>query len=421
MELRLLRYFVAVAEELHLARAADRLGIDQSPLSRAMRDLEQGLGVALFDRSSRQTRLTWAGQVLLVECRRVLATLDQAIQATKGAAQGYQSYLRIAICDSLAQPRIAALLARNREEEPELEIRIFELPLSQQLKGLHTDLLDVGFALSGSVNGGLAWIFHESCQTPAFEGIGGLMRWLARWNYLNIGVLRCPGRSTPLPPLVCQRAGDSTGRGLWSHRARGREEHVLQGMLRRQQQPDSTGVAQHRSADLQQLGSDRGRAGMLQLGVLQGQAPEIDHQRVGQGSQQQAQLVGREQPAARPAAEQIKLRFLDAVFGLAARAIQLLVQRRSVALQTGDHEARIGPKRTMLQAGDHAALALPVARGVLQLADHALLRTGCGVLLGNDLRGQRRQPLQRRILLHPDDVVDAPGVQAAQHLGPTEA
>ena len=155
MELRLLRYFVAVAEELHLARAADRLGIDQSPLSRAMRDLEQRLGVALFDRSSRQTRLTWAGQVLLVECRRVLATLDQAIQATKGAAQGYQSYLRIAICDSLAQPRIAALLARNREEEPELEIRIFELPLSQQLKGLHTDLLDVGFALSGSVNGGL--------------------------------------------------------------------------------------------------------------------------------------------------------------------------------------------------------------------------------------------------------------------------
>lgn len=155
MELRLLRYFVAVAEELHLARAADRLGIDQSPLSRAMRDLEQGLGVALFDRSSRQTRLTWAGQVLLMECRRVLATLDQAIQATKSAAQGYQSYLRIAICDSLAQPRIAALLARNREEEPELEIRVFELPFSQQLKGLHTDLLDVGFALSGSVNDGL--------------------------------------------------------------------------------------------------------------------------------------------------------------------------------------------------------------------------------------------------------------------------
>ncbi len=171
MELRLLRYFEAVAEELHLARAADRLGIDQSPLSRAMRDLEQALGVALFDRSSRQTRLTWAGQVLLVECRRVLATLDQAIQATKSAAQGYQSHLRIAICDSLAQPRIATLLARSREDEPELEIRVFELPFSQQLRGLHTDLLDVGFALSGTVSDGVVaesvWTDPLSVIVPA--------------------------------------------------------------------------------------------------------------------------------------------------------------------------------------------------------------------------------------------------------------
>lgn len=155
MELRLLRYFVAVAEELHLARAAERLGIEQSPLSRAMRDLERILSVSLFDRSVRRMRLTWAGQVLLVECRRVLTTVDQAIRATNGAAQGYQSYLRIAICDSLTQPRIATLLARSREEEPELEIRVFELPFSEQLQGLHNDLLDVGFALSGAVNDGL--------------------------------------------------------------------------------------------------------------------------------------------------------------------------------------------------------------------------------------------------------------------------
>ncbi len=154
MEPRLLRYFVAVAEELHLARAAERLGIEQSPVSRAMRDLERLLGVSLFDRSARQTRLTWAGQVLLGEARRVLATVDQAVQATKAAAQGYQSYLRIAICDSLAQPRIASLLARSREEEPELGIRVFDLPFSRQLKGLHDDLLDVGFALSDAVTGG---------------------------------------------------------------------------------------------------------------------------------------------------------------------------------------------------------------------------------------------------------------------------
>ena len=93
MELRLLRYFVAVAEELHFARAAERLGVEQSPVSRAMRHLEATLGVQLFDRSANQTRLTRAGQVFLGECRRVLATVEQAVSAAKAAAQGYQGYL----------------------------------------------------------------------------------------------------------------------------------------------------------------------------------------------------------------------------------------------------------------------------------------------------------------------------------------
>lgn len=171
MELRLLRYFIAVAEELHLARAAERLGIEQSPVSRAMRDLERLLGVQLFDRRSRRTRLTWAGQVLLGECRRVLTTVEQAIRITKGAAQGYRGHLRIAICDGLAQPRIATLLARNREEEPELEIRVVELPFSQQLEGLRDDLLDIGFALSDAVTAGLiaeaVWTDPLSVIVPA--------------------------------------------------------------------------------------------------------------------------------------------------------------------------------------------------------------------------------------------------------------
>ncbi|OGA58552.1 MAG: D-alanyl-D-alanine endopeptidase [Burkholderiales bacterium RIFCSPHIGHO2_01_FULL_64_960] len=171
MDFRLMRYFVAVAEELHLARAAERLGIEQSPVSRAMRDLEEALGVQLFDRRERKMRLTWAGQVFLDECRRVLMTVEQAVKAARSAAQGYRGYLRIGICDSLAQPRIAALLARSREDEPELEIRVFEMPFVQQVKELRNDLLDIGFALSNAVNDGLiaeaVWTDPLSLVVPA--------------------------------------------------------------------------------------------------------------------------------------------------------------------------------------------------------------------------------------------------------------
>ena len=76
MEFRHLRYFLAVAEELHFARAAERLHIEQSPLSRAIRELEEELGAQLFVRTSRSTRLTLAGKLLMENAPRVLLALD---------------------------------------------------------------------------------------------------------------------------------------------------------------------------------------------------------------------------------------------------------------------------------------------------------------------------------------------------------
>lgn len=155
MELRHLRCFIAVAQELHFARAAERLHIEQSPLSRAIKELEYCLGVRLFERTTRSTRLTWAGQVFMEDVHRVFAALEQAKDNAKAAATGYHGTLRIALSDDISPSRLAALLAQCRAEEPEVEIRLFQIPFLQQVKGLRSDLFDAGLAQSADVGQGL--------------------------------------------------------------------------------------------------------------------------------------------------------------------------------------------------------------------------------------------------------------------------
>lgn len=155
MELRHLRCFIAVAEELHFARAAARLHIEQSPLSRIIKELEYRLGVQLFERTTRRTRLTWAGKVLLEEARRVLAVVDQAKASVKSAAAGYRGRIRVALSDGIPQARLATLHAQCREEEPEVEICLSEVTFSEQVRGLNDDLFDIGLAQSDEVGEGL--------------------------------------------------------------------------------------------------------------------------------------------------------------------------------------------------------------------------------------------------------------------------
>ena len=155
MELRHLRCFIAVAEELHFARAAARLHIEQSPLSRIIKELEYRLGVQLFERTTRRTRLTWAGEVLLEEARRIFAVVDQAQASVKSAAAGFRGRIRVALSDGIPQTRLAALLAQCREEEPEVDICLSEVFVSEQLKGLNDGLFDVGLAQYEEVGEGL--------------------------------------------------------------------------------------------------------------------------------------------------------------------------------------------------------------------------------------------------------------------------
>jgi DNA-binding transcriptional LysR family regulator len=156
MELRHLRCFLAVAEELHFARAAERLHIEQSPLSRTIKELEEDLGEQLFVRTSRSTHLTRAGKLFLEHVPRVFSALQQACESVKSAANGFHGQLRIALSDGITPSRLSALLALCRQEEPEVDIRLFQVPLSQQIKGLQDDQYDVGFAQSDDVGEGIA-------------------------------------------------------------------------------------------------------------------------------------------------------------------------------------------------------------------------------------------------------------------------
>jgi DNA-binding transcriptional LysR family regulator len=155
LELRYLRYFVALAEELHFTRAAERLHIEQPPLSRAIKELEDELGVVLFDRNRRGTALTAAGAVFLQDVRRLFTVLEQARENAKAVGSGLRGSLRIVVSDGAIDPRLSSFLARCRAEEPEIEIRLSELPLSEQLRGLRSGDFMIGFAHTADVGEGI--------------------------------------------------------------------------------------------------------------------------------------------------------------------------------------------------------------------------------------------------------------------------
>ncbi|HBP0978935.1 LysR family transcriptional regulator [Comamonas sp. Y6] len=155
MELRHLRYFVVLADELHFTHAAERLHIEQPPLSRAIKELEDELGVVLFDRDRRGTRLTAAGVAFLQDSLRLFTVLEQAWENVKAVAAGLRGSLRIAVSDGATDPRLSEFLARCRAEEPEIEIRLSEVPLAEQLRGLRSGDFMIGFAHTANVGGGI--------------------------------------------------------------------------------------------------------------------------------------------------------------------------------------------------------------------------------------------------------------------------
>jgi DNA-binding transcriptional LysR family regulator len=144
MELRHLRYFVAVAEELSFRRAAEHLHIAQPPLSAQIKSLEEELGVKLLERTTRSVSLTHAGRVFLEEARAVLAASTQAEQRARDAQHGLAGTLRVGIIAPVAGAWLAGILRRFRQKFPGVQLSLFDLTSTEQLRRLHEQELDAG-------------------------------------------------------------------------------------------------------------------------------------------------------------------------------------------------------------------------------------------------------------------------------------
>lgn len=151
MKLRLLRYFIVVAEEKSFVKAAVRLRVEATPLSRAIRDLEHDVGVDLLARSKGRVSLTSAGQAFRESCLRLLALYDEARKHAHSVANGSRERLRIGIADQLAQPNLMRLFAMSREEEPATGIGIYWMTAGDLLTAIDHDLIDAGITVDGDV------------------------------------------------------------------------------------------------------------------------------------------------------------------------------------------------------------------------------------------------------------------------------
>jgi DNA-binding transcriptional LysR family regulator len=145
MELRHLRYFITVADELSFSRAAERLNMAQPPLSQQIQALETEMGAKLFDRTKRPLQLTLAGQAFLIEARSTLINLEKAIQRIQLIHQGELGHLSIGFTSSIANGILPNVLRVFRQQYPNVKLILREENSSMQLQGLRDRQTDIIF------------------------------------------------------------------------------------------------------------------------------------------------------------------------------------------------------------------------------------------------------------------------------------
>lgn len=156
MELRQLRWFVAVAEDGNISRAARRVFLTQSALSRQIKALEEELGQCLLQRSAHSVRLTPVGEVLAREARELLLQADSLLERVRAAGRGPR--LRVGYAPSLAADLLPAAVRAFSLKHPDAAVELFDLSTQEMLAGLDTGALDVALTV-GSIRGprGLTW------------------------------------------------------------------------------------------------------------------------------------------------------------------------------------------------------------------------------------------------------------------------
>jgi DNA-binding transcriptional LysR family regulator len=156
MELRHLRYFIAVAEEGHITRAAERLGIQQPPLSRQINAIERELDVQLFRRKARGVELTDAGRALLEDARATLATLDRSFDRTRRTARGEQGQIRVGVPPTAPfHPFVPRVIRSFREAFPLVSLTLEEFLSNELTQRLQNEQMDAAFIRTSLVPEGL--------------------------------------------------------------------------------------------------------------------------------------------------------------------------------------------------------------------------------------------------------------------------
>jgi len=167
MELRHLRYFIAVAEEGHITRAAERLGMQQPPLSRQIKAIEQEMDVQLFRRKARGVELTEAGRIFLDDARAMLGHLDEAFDTARRTARGEQGWISVGYTNSTAfHPLVARVIREFRQAIPLVSLTLKESTPDDLIARILNDEIDIAF-IGGPVAD------QGNCHRPVGGGTDG--------------------------------------------------------------------------------------------------------------------------------------------------------------------------------------------------------------------------------------------------------